>query len=169
MVSLGRKLKFTKTCEKRLYNHTWVVVCKKGLQKIANIKKWQLFENGQNWPLRKGYSPRKMVSFGRKLKFTKTCEKRLYNMFLWILIFDPNWPFCVGYSLCIVANFGHFRKAVIFWILAIFWSHFSHTTTLVWRWSPRVVVCEKWLQKIANIKKMTAFRKWPKLATMQRL
>ena len=37
MVGLGRKLKFTKTCEKPLYNHTRVVLCKKRLQKVANI------------------------------------------------------------------------------------------------------------------------------------
>ena len=29
--------------------------------------------------------------------------------------------------------------------------------------------CKRQLQKLANIKKMTAFRKWLKLATMQRL
>ena len=72
------------------------------------------FRKCPNWHLCKGYSPRKMVSLGPKLKFTKTCEKRLYY----------------------------------------------HT---------RVVLRKKQLQKRANIRKMTAFRKWPKLATMQRL
>ena len=37
MVCLGRKLKFIKTCEKLLYNHTRVVLYKKRLQKVANI------------------------------------------------------------------------------------------------------------------------------------
>ena len=31
-----------------------------------------------------------------------------------------------------MTNFGHFRKAVIFRILAIFWSRFLHKTILVW-------------------------------------
>ena len=35
--------------------------------------------------------------------------------------------------------------------------------------STTVVLRKKWLQKIANIGKITAFRKWPKLVTMQRL
>ena len=39
MVSLGKKLNFTKTCEKLLYNHIRVVVCKKRLQKIPHIRK----------------------------------------------------------------------------------------------------------------------------------
>ena len=62
----------------------------------------------------KAINPRKMVSLGPKLKFTKTCGKCLYY----------------------------------------------HT---------RVVLRKKQLQKRANIRKMTAFRKWPKLANMQRL
>ena len=60
------------------------------------------------------YSLCKMASLARKLKFTKTSEKPLYN-------------------------------------------------------KTRVVLCKKRLQKKANIRKLTAFRKCPKLATMQRL
>ena len=30
----------------------------------------------------------------------------------------------MGYSLCIVAIFGHFQNALIFRILAVFWSRF---------------------------------------------
>ena len=33
----------------------------------------------------------------------------------------------------------------------------------------RVVLCEKRLEKTAHIRKMRAFSKWPKMATMQRL
>ena len=47
MVSLGPKLKFTKTCEKRLYNDTRVVVCKKRMQQKANIRKMTAF---RKWP-----------------------------------------------------------------------------------------------------------------------
>ena len=114
MVTLGSKLKFTKTCEKCLYYHTRVVLRRKQLQKRANIRKMTAFRKCQNWPLCKDYSPRKMVSLGPKLTFTKTCEKRLYN-------------------------------------------------------DTRVVVCKKRMQQKANIRKMTAFGKWPKYATMQRL
>ena len=39
MVSLGQKLKMPKRCEKRLYEHIRVVVCKKPLQKTPNIRK----------------------------------------------------------------------------------------------------------------------------------
>ena len=37
MVSLGPKLKMPKTCDKRLYKHIRLVLCKKRLQKAANI------------------------------------------------------------------------------------------------------------------------------------
>ena len=47
MVRLGRKLKFTKTCEKLLYNSSRVVLCKKWLQKGANIKTIRGF---RKWP-----------------------------------------------------------------------------------------------------------------------
>ena len=45
------------------------------------------------------------------------------------LIFDPKWQFCKIYSLCLVAIFGHFQNTLIFRILAIFSSRFSHRTT----------------------------------------
>ena len=32
-----KKIKVPKTCEKRLYNHIYVVLCKKRLEKAANI------------------------------------------------------------------------------------------------------------------------------------
>ena len=47
MVSLGPKSNFTKTCEKSLYYHTRVVLRKKQLQKIANIRKMTVF---RKWP-----------------------------------------------------------------------------------------------------------------------
>ena len=140
MVSLGRELKFTKTCEKRLYNHTRVQSVQKTASKNSLYSKVDSFskmnkighypkaikplQNGQfgskiqihknmrkttaqshqscsvqqtapripnigkmtafrKWPklatMQRLYSLCKMVSLGRKLKFTKTCEKRLYN------------------------------------------------------------------------------------------
>ena len=61
-----------------------------------------------------GYSPRKMVSLGQKLKMPKRCEKRFYY---------------------------HIRN----------------------------VAGKKPLGKTLNIRKMRAFLKWPKLATMHGL
>ena len=59
----------------------------------------------------------------------------VFCRFLRILILDPKWRFCKGCSLCTVANYGHFRKAVIFRILDIFCSRFLHRTTIAWLWS----------------------------------
>ena len=43
MVSLAQKLKMPKTCDKRLYKHIRLVLCKKRLQKAANIWEMTLF------------------------------------------------------------------------------------------------------------------------------
>ena len=42
-VTLGQKIKLPKTCEKRFYKHIRVVLCKKRLQKTANIRKMRAF------------------------------------------------------------------------------------------------------------------------------
>ena len=39
----GSKLKISKRCEKRLYDHIKVVVCKNPLQKTPNIRKVRAF------------------------------------------------------------------------------------------------------------------------------
>ena len=98
MVSLGQKLKFRKTCEKRFFNHIRVVLCKNRLRKHQIFDKWDDFENR---PSCKGYSLGKMVKFSVRswkndslitlelfcAKFEKTpnirkilkCEKRFFN------------------------------------------------------------------------------------------
>ena len=43
MVSLGQKLKCVRTCEKRMYKHTRVVLCKKPLEKTPNIREVRRF------------------------------------------------------------------------------------------------------------------------------
>ena len=43
IVSLGQKLKIPKRCEKRLYDHIKLDVCKKPLQKTPNISKMTPF------------------------------------------------------------------------------------------------------------------------------
>ena len=40
---LGLKVKLPKTCDKRLYKHTAVVLCKEWLEKEANIRKMTRF------------------------------------------------------------------------------------------------------------------------------
>ena len=39
IVTLGQKLKFSKTCQKQLYKHIKVVLCKKQLPKTTNTRK----------------------------------------------------------------------------------------------------------------------------------
>ena len=43
MLSLGEKLKFSKTCEKRFQKHIGVVFCKKQLKKTPSIRKMTSF------------------------------------------------------------------------------------------------------------------------------
>jgi len=76
---LGQKIKLPKTCRKRFYKHIKVVLCKKRLEKAANIRKMRAFKNDQKGPQSKGYSPSKILSMGQKIKLPKTCEKRFYK------------------------------------------------------------------------------------------
>ena len=50
-----------------------------------------------------------------------------FDMFLEILIFDPKWGFCKGYSLCMMADF---QNGLISRIFGVFSSGFLHRTTL---------------------------------------
>ena len=69
-----------KTCEKRFYKQLKVVLCKKtARKKQLMLVKWENFENCQNWPQCKGYSPCKIPSLSQKIKLPKTCEKRFYK------------------------------------------------------------------------------------------
>ena len=43
ILSLGQKIKLPLTCQKRLYKHIKVVLCKKRLEKTANIGKMRAF------------------------------------------------------------------------------------------------------------------------------
>ena len=86
MVSLGQKLKFRKTCEKRFFNHIRVVLCKKPLEKTPNIREMRRFWKSA---IVQTYSLCKMVSLGQKLKFRKTCEKRFFNHIRVVLCKKP--------------------------------------------------------------------------------
>ena len=46
IVRLGQKVKFTKTCEKRFFNHIRVVLCKKPLEKTPNIREMTILKIG---------------------------------------------------------------------------------------------------------------------------
>ena len=50
-----------------------------------------------------------------------------FDMFFGILIFDPKWEFCKGYSLCKMADF---QNGVISQILGVFSSGILHRTTV---------------------------------------
>ena len=52
-----------------------VALCKKRLQKVANIRKMRAFENCQKWPRSKGYSACKILTLARKLKMQKNMLK----------------------------------------------------------------------------------------------
>ena len=128
------------------------------------------FENGQKWPQCKGYSPCKILSLAQKIKLPKTCERRLYNHIRAVLCKKRlektahirkmrvfwKWPQCKGYSPCKILSLGQKIKLPKTCEKRLY----KHT---------RVVLCKKGLEKTANIRKMRAFWKWPKIATMQSL
>ena len=59
---------------------TLELLCEKnGSKKQLILEKWEHFEDGQNWPQCKGYSPCKILTLGQKLKMQKRCEKRFYD------------------------------------------------------------------------------------------
>ena len=43
ILTLAQKLKMPKRCEKRFYDHVRNIVCKKGIEKTANIGKMRAF------------------------------------------------------------------------------------------------------------------------------
>ena len=91
------------------------LLCEKnGFKKQLIFEKWQVFENGQNWPLWKGYRLFKRVTLAQNIKVKKTCEKGHWHLlellcakngFKKQLIFETwqvfengqNWPLCKGY------------------------------------------------------------------------
>ena len=50
-----------------------------------------------------------------------------FDMFFGILIFEPKSGFCMGYSLCMMADF---QNALISRLFGVFWSGFLHRTTV---------------------------------------
>ena len=77
---MGQKVKLPKTCEKRLYKHIRVVVCKKGLEKTVNIQKINsVLKMAKNGHQAKAIAHAKYSVWVKKKKLPKTCEKRLYK------------------------------------------------------------------------------------------
>ena len=54
------------------------------------------------------------------------CRVDLHMLFV-ILVFEPKKGFCMGYSLCMMADF---QNALISRIFGVFWSGFLHRTTV---------------------------------------
>ena len=168
MVSFRQKIKFPKTCGKRPYKHIKVVLCKNRVEETANIRKLRRFWKLEKWPLCKGYSLCKMVSFRQKIKFPKTCGKRPYKHITVVLCKNrveetanirkwrrfwklEKWPLCKGYSLCKMVSFRQKIKLPETCGKRVY----KHIT---------VVLCKKRMEETANIEKMRPFwklQKWP--------
>ena len=91
--------------------------------------------SGQFWPFSKTCHFSNISCFLKRF-FAQSISNEgsivVFRMIVsWLLIFERNSPFCKAYSLCIVANFDHFQKLVIFRILGVFWSRFLHRVTLI--------------------------------------
>ena len=168
MVSLGKKMKLPKTCEKPFYKHFPDVLCKKRLQKTLIIREMRRFWILEKWPQCKGYSLCKMVSLGQKIKLPKTCEKRFYKYIIDVLCKKrlqkilnigemrrirklEKWPQCKGYSPCKMVSLGKKMKLPKT-CEKPFYKHFPD------------VLCKKRLQKTLIIREMRRFwilEKWP--------
>ena len=66
LVSLGKKLKSPKTCARRVYNNTRVVMCKKSMEKTRNI--FEKLDDFENRPSCKDYSPSKGAKYSVSVK-----------------------------------------------------------------------------------------------------
>ena len=168
-----KKLNCLKHAKNLSTNTLEIFYAKNGSKKQLMFEKWKHFENAQKWPQCKGYSPCKILSLGQKIKFPKTAKNPSPNTldffyarngFKKQLVFEKwaqfkngqQWPQCKGYSPCKILSLGQKIKFPKTYKKPLY-KHF------------RVILCKKRLQKTANIPKMRAFWKWPKMATMQRV
>ena len=175
MVSLGPKLKTPKTCDKRLYQHIRLVLCKKRLQKAANIWEMRPFWKMAKMATMQRLLPLQSGQFRSKIKIAKKMGKEAveahYSCFMQKkkgskkqLIFEKwhhfenwqKWPQCKSYSLCKMVGLGQKLKM-------------PETCDKRLYKHIRLVLCKKRLQKAANIGEMRPFWKLAKMATMQKL
>ena len=127
----------------------------------------------KNGHIAKAISPGKILLLGQKIKLLKTSKKRLHKHITVVLCtkrlqktanirkmrgfqIGQKWPKCKGYSPCKILTLGKKIKLPKTCLKRVYKQI-------------RVVLCKKWLQKTASIRKMKAFSKWPKMATMQML
>ena len=74
MISLGQKLRFTKTSEKRFFNHIRVFLCKKALQKTPNIRGMRRFWKSA---IVQRLQPLQNGQFGSKIEIHKNMRKTI--------------------------------------------------------------------------------------------
>ena len=75
IVTLGKNKKMYKNMLKMFLQHIGVVLCKKRLEKTANIRKMRVFWKWPKCPPSKGYRLSKIVTLGQKLKMHKNMLK----------------------------------------------------------------------------------------------
>ena len=81
------------------------------------------------WPILKMVSFLEYFVFFGAVFWTQQLEmifRMDFDMFFGILSFDPKWGFCMGYSLCMMADF---QNGLISGIFHVVWSGFLHRTT----------------------------------------
>ena len=89
---------------------------------------------GQFWPFWKWSRFSKLDVFWSVFlhrTFLKSSHNRFPYLFS-VINFWQNWPFCMGYSPCIGANFGPYENALVFRILCVFWSCFLYKKAPFW-------------------------------------
>ena len=165
MVSLAQKFKWQKTCEKRLWKHVTVVLCKKTagkntkysrneiILKIGHLAKAIDFAKCSVWVRNSNaQKPGKNDSTSTLELFCAKNRCKKHQIFEKWDHFE-NWPSCKGYRLCKMTSFG---------------KNFQWPKTCEKRFCKhvRVVLCQKPLQKTPYAREMRPF--W-KLGILQRL
>ena len=153
-----------KNRQKTFPQHIAVILCKKRLQKTAIIRKMRAFWNCRKGPLSKGYSLAKIVTLCKK-KCIKTCKnvstshcnccrqktaRRKHPRLEKWKHFEScqKWPPNKGYRLGKIVSLAQKWKM-----------HKNMLKTSLQHIA--VVLCNKWLQKTANIRLIRAFWKLP--------
>ena len=137
---------------------------KKNRQKTHDIKKKRAFKK----KAKIGHEA-KAIAFGKWSVLTWS-----YNQFshlLAFLIFYPNWTFCKGYRLCVVANFAHFQSSVSFRMLGVLWSGFLPPTIVMCSYNRflHLFGISNFLRRNDHFAKAIAFGSWPILAIFKML
>ena len=164
MVSLGQKLKWPKTCEKRFCKHVRVVLCKKLLQKTPYSRKETILKIGHlakaidfaTWSVwLKNSNGQKRVKKDSTSTLELFCAKNRWKKHHIFEKWDhfENRPSCKGYRLCKMVSLAQKFK----WPKTCEKRFYKHV---------RVVLCKKALEKTPNIREMRPF--W-KSAILQRV